>query len=68
MEPIHLFPKTNELAHYNDRARIDPVKRIDIRGQVVMNKILDITVNISAIDRGGLLLKRWEWLKCVDLN
>ena len=49
--PIHLFPKNNELTHYNDRARIDPVKRIDIRGQVVMNKIQeDITVNISAID------------------
>ena len=51
IEPIHLFPKNNELTHYNDRARIDPVKRIDIRGQVVMNKIQeDITVNISAID------------------
>lgn len=45
------FSKDSELTYNNDRARIDPVKRIDIRGQVVMDKIQeDVTVNISLID------------------
>ena len=41
----------HEHTHYNDWARIDPVKGKDIRSQMVMNETQeDITINISAID------------------